>query len=160
MAAAGVEEEGEATGGAELVCRPWHRATRDESSLWRRIDLRFSHLPNPSSYRFLPMSHAAIRALSLKSLGLINCVWINDRISHNMSHLVMLEDHQEISNCSFSTFSSICFAVGYSCPRLKRFRLSSFCFIKRPVWGPIDSQVGGDHHDAWAAFVAALCSDY
>lgn len=47
--------------GAELVCRPWHRATRDEPSLWRRIDLRLSHLPDPSSYRFLPMGHTAIR---------------------------------------------------------------------------------------------------
>ncbi|KAM3393531.1 hypothetical protein ACQJBY_014320 [Aegilops geniculata] len=155
--------------GPELVCRPWHLAARDEPSLWRRIDLRLSHLPDPSSVRrFRQMGCAAVRrsqgsceavysegaiddeaisllkesALLLKSLRLINCMWINDRISHNISHLVMLEE-LEISNCNFNKFSSTCSAVGYCCPHLKRFRLSSSCFIKRPVWGAIDCEVEG-----------------
>ncbi|XP_020165695.1 putative F-box/LRR-repeat protein 9 [Aegilops tauschii subsp. strangulata] len=155
--------------GPELVCRPWHLAARDEPSLWRRIDLRLSHLPDPSSvWRFHEMGCAAVRrsrgsceavysegaideeaipllvesAHLLKSLRLINCIWINDRICYNISHLVMLEE-LEISNCGVRKFSSTCFAVGYSCPHLKRFRLSSSCFIKRPVWGAVDCEVEG-----------------
>ena len=46
----------------------------------------------------------------------------------------MLEE-LEISNYGVHKFSSTCFAVGYSCPHLKRLRLSSPRFYKwKPRW--------------------------
>ncbi|XP_003580962.3 putative F-box/LRR-repeat protein 23 [Brachypodium distachyon] len=141
--------------GPELVCGPWRRAALDEPTLWRHIDLRHCHVDASSRWCLRPMAHAAVRrsrgceALrgegavdewvisllensphSLKSLRMISCERITDRLSNSIPWFYKLEE-LEISNCDPGAFSSTCIVVGNSCPNMKRFRLSSPRFYKR-----------------------------
>ncbi|CAO2189422.1 unnamed protein product [Urochloa humidicola] len=141
---------------ADHVCRSWHRAAREEPSLWRRITMR----GHEGIARWLNRGGLACEAVRraagqceafcgeyagddgflvylmeqapyLKSLRLISCNGVtNEGVAEAAKELPLLEE-LELSLCENVGGFEVFEVVGVVCPKLKHFRLCKKLFDVR-----------------------------
>ncbi|TVU02115.1 hypothetical protein EJB05_52481, partial [Eragrostis curvula] len=147
---------------AELVCRSWRRAARDEPSLWRRITMR-GHEEIAGKLNRCGMACEAVRrsagrceafcgeyagddgfliylseqAPCLKSLRLISCKGVTgEGLVEAAKELPLLEE-LEVALCNNIGNSSVYEVVGQVCPQLKHFGLRKPLSWRREVYDDI-----------------------